>query len=249
MKNLKTIKWTLFIAFSLIFVTGCPDKKVKTPQCKTDKDCKKGHCLNGQCTECALDEHCGENEVCKEGKCADKEAKSCQTQSDCGDGQACKDGKCIKAECKTDEDCEEPKECQAGICVGPEDLKAQVGSTCAEVCTIDGIPFGYDMHTLLEESQNYLRKTVLACLEKAPKQCLLRIVGRTDNRGTNEYNLALGDRRARQIRKYLVRLGGEKNRMVVMPIGELEASATSDPGFSEDRKARFEWFESAMPAQ
>lgn len=44
--------------------------------------------------------------------------------------------------------------------------------------------------------------------------------GHCDERGTNEYNLALGDRRARSSKDYLVNLGIDPGRMSVMSYGE-----------------------------
>ncbi len=236
----------LLTALGLASACSDKDKKLETGMCKSDKDCKDGHCLKGQCVACIDDSHCPAGQSCQQGRCATKTA-GCKKQSDCKAGQACKDGTCIKAQCTKDADCPEPQECQGGLCVGPADMVAKKGSICTKSCDAGRIPFGYDAHTLLPDARTQLQNTLLPCLKKAPKNCLLRIVGRTDNRGTNEYNLALGDRRARQIKKYLTRLGVDKNRLVVMPIGELEANASSEPGFSKDREARFEWFESALP--
>ena len=46
------------------------------------------------------------------------------------------------------------------------------------------------------------------------------IEGNTDERGTNEYNMALGERRALNVEKYLVSLGIEKNRVRTVSFGE-----------------------------
>jgi len=246
--NTRAITLAFIVLGALTVTSACGDKnkKLKAGMCKNDKDCKGGHCLKGRCVACLDDSHCQEGQHCEAGQCVAKTA-GCTKQSDCAAGQACKGGLCVKAECTKDTDCPEPKECHQGLCIGPADTIAKKGSVCTTICDAGRIPFGYDAHTLLPDARQHLQSHLLPCLKRAPTQCLLRIVGRTDNRGTNEYNLALGDRRARQIRKYLMRLGVDKNRMVVMPIGELEANASSDPGFSKDREARFEWFESALP--
>ena len=46
------------------------------------------------------------------------------------------------------------------------------------------------------------------------------IEGNTDERGTNEYNMALGERRALNVEKYLISLGIEKNRVRTVSLGE-----------------------------
>lgn len=48
----------------------------------------------------------------------------------------------------------------------------------------------------------------------------INIEGHCDERGTNEYNLALGDRRARSAKNYLVNMGVDPSRMNVMSYGE-----------------------------
>jgi len=225
---------------------GDKDKKPKTPICKSDKDCPGARCANGKCVACVDDSHCQAGEACKAGKCVSNRRK-CSKMSDCAAGDRCnRAGECVKAQCQKDADCKEPKECQNGVCVGPADLNAGA-SICKKSCDAGRIPFGFNAHTLLTDATEHLKNKLLPCIKKAPAKCMLRIVGRTDNRGTNEYNLALADRRARQIHTYLVRLGIRKDRMVVMPIGRLEANASSEPGYSKDREARFEWFESALP--
>ena len=46
------------------------------------------------------------------------------------------------------------------------------------------------------------------------------IEGHCDERGTNEYNLALGDRRSRATRDYLINLGSDPSRMKTISYGE-----------------------------
>ena len=46
------------------------------------------------------------------------------------------------------------------------------------------------------------------------------IEGNTDERGTNEYNMALGERRALNVEKYLISLGIDKNRVRTVSLGE-----------------------------
>ena len=53
------------------------------------------------------------------------------------------------------------------------------------------------------------------------------VEGHADSRGTNEYNLALGERRANAVRDYLVSLGVSGDRMVVVSKGE-ESPTCSD---------------------
>ncbi len=55
---------------------------------------------------------------------------------------------------------------------------------------------------------------------KANPAVKIRIEGNCDPRGTNEYNMALGERRAISAQKYLVNLGVEESRMATISFGE-----------------------------
>lgn len=71
-------------------------------------------------------------------------------------------------------------------------------------------------------------------LKENPKVFLL-IEGHCDERGTNEYNLALGERRALSTRAYLANLGVEEHRMVTVTYGEEDPL---DPGHTEEAYAK-----------
>ncbi|MDZ7631765.1 MAG: OmpA family protein [Gemmatimonadaceae bacterium] len=70
----------------------------------------------------------------------------------------------------------------------------------------------------------------------------LRISGHTDARGSDEYNLALGLRRAASTRKYLSDRGIAVSRIDVVSFGEERpaASGDDDGAFSQNRRAEFE---------
>jgi peptidoglycan-associated lipoprotein len=70
---------------------------------------------------------------------------------------------------------------------------------------------------------------------KANPGMFLLIEGHCDERGTNEYNLALGERRALGTREFLAGLGVEAGRMVTVSYGEEDAI---DPGHTEEAWAR-----------
>lgn len=63
----------------------------------------------------------------------------------------------------------------------------------------------------------------------------IQVEGHCDERGTVEYNLALGERRATAARKYLIKLGVGKDRMSILSLGE---ERPADPGHSESAWAK-----------
>lgn len=68
---------------------------------------------------------------------------------------------------------------------------------------------------------------------KANRGRHVRAVGHCCERGTNEYNFALGERRAESIRAYLVALGVQAGRIHTLSKGEEEPAELADPGNEE----------------
>ena len=66
----------------------------------------------------------------------------------------------------------------------------------------------------------------------------LRLTGATDPNGTNEYNLALGERRAQAVKSYLVNLGIDASHISTMSMGEEEATGHDEGGWARDRHVR-----------
>ena len=78
--------------------------------------------------------------------------------------------------------------------------------------------FNYDESSLSDDARQQLTRTA-ALLETVP-QLQVTIEGHSDSRGTNEYNLALGQRRADTVRDYLASLGVAPARLRTISYGE-----------------------------
>ena len=78
--------------------------------------------------------------------------------------------------------------------------------------------FGYDAIDLNEAARAVLQKN-LQWLNRW-KSTKIMVEGHADSRGTNEYNLALGERRADAVRDYLVSLGLGNDRIQIVSKGE-----------------------------
>ncbi|HEY7141328.1 MAG TPA: peptidoglycan-associated lipoprotein Pal, partial [Methylomirabilota bacterium] len=76
---------------------------------------------------------------------------------------------------------------------------------------------------------------------KSNQSALLLIEGHADERGTNEYNLALGERRAKATRDYLVSVGIDAGRITVISYGEERPVCTekAEPCWAKNRRAHF----------
>jgi peptidoglycan-associated lipoprotein len=101
------------------------------------------------------------------------------------------------------------------------------------------LQFEFDRWELTPEARRTLED--LATAMKAYPNLRLAIEGHADERGTGEYNLALGSRRAQSARDYLVTLGIAPERLETISYGE---ERPVDPGHNElawalNRRAHF----------
>jgi peptidoglycan-associated lipoprotein len=97
----------------------------------------------------------------------------------------------------------------------------------------EDIYFEFDKSRLLPEAQDILRDKAQFLM--ANPDVLVIIEGHCDERGTNEYNMALGDRRASSAKSFLVDLGIAGQRLTTISYGE---EKPLDPGHSEEAWAK-----------
>lgn len=179
------------LVLAALAVTGCP-KKPDKGECKTSADCaaQEGYgkvCVEGRCQECSADADCKDGFVCRTNKCVPK--PQCGADADCPTGQLCQGERCVP----------NPEASKPVEPVAPA-----VPTECADAGSFT-IRFGFDQATLNAQAQDSLQK-LAECLKRAPAK-KVTIAGHADERGTTQYNVALGDRRAAAARKYLSDLG------------------------------------------
>jgi peptidoglycan-associated lipoprotein len=97
----------------------------------------------------------------------------------------------------------------------------------------DRVYFDTDQYTLRDDARGVLDRQA-AWLQRYP-QVMVRIEGNADERGTREYNLALGARRAESIRAYLASRGVAGGRVTTISYGK---ERPIDGGSGEDAWAR-----------
>ena len=97
----------------------------------------------------------------------------------------------------------------------------------------EDIHFEFDSIVLSAQAQEILRKKA-QWLKENPRVSVT-IEGHCDNRGTNEYNLALGDRRAYSAKMFLIDLGIAESRLQTLSFGE---ERPLDPGETEEAWAK-----------
>lgn len=245
--------WVAAVA-ALALLTACPDKKADDTKCKGDADCPAGlRCVNQQCLACGDDSHCAEGEICQSGACVADPAPACTTDDECPAGQACIDGKCgpcvsndqcgpggtcnagecerAKA-CTEDTDCADDEDCIDGLC-----LKPWAGADPGLSCELTTVYFDFDQAAIRDDAREVLAANA-ECVRQAPANRVVNIEGHTDQEGTEEYNIALSERRARAVADYLARLGLDPARFQVIAKGEGEPSGA---GEEQDRRVEFQW--------
>jgi peptidoglycan-associated lipoprotein len=111
----------------------------------------------------------------------------------------------------------------------------------AEIPTIelDRIQFAFDQASLSPEARDALAANAIVL--KTNPELKANIEGHCDNRGSDEYNLALGERRALAAREYLVSLGVSAERLQVISYGEERPAdaANTETAWAKNRRAEF----------
>lgn len=119
-----------------------------------------------------------------------------------------------------------------------KDAAAKAAAMLKEL-QIPDIRFDYDKYNLKPEAQEILKKGAAAYLKY--RDYKLVVEGHCDERGTVEYNLALGEKRAMEAAKYLVDLGIEKDRVKTISYGKEMPldKGSNEEAWAKNRRARF----------
>jgi peptidoglycan-associated lipoprotein len=101
------------------------------------------------------------------------------------------------------------------------------------------IHFDYDRFSIRPEDRKILADK--ASFLNANPNVKIRVEGHADERGTTEYNLALGERRANAAKEYLVFLGINAGRITTVSYGEEKPldPALTEEAYAQNRRAHF----------
>lgn len=233
-------------------LAACPSTY---PNCKSDENCKEHGelCVQGQCVECSGDANCKTGFTCQGNKCIPK--PECDSDATCGKGKKCTSGKCVVHECEKDgecgagkcqnnrclpagcketADCTGNQECKEGQCIEP----SASDNDPANACKMDPIRFGFNEHSLPPEARSQL-DALADCIKK--KNLKLNVEGHADERGTEEYNLQLSNRRAAAVKRYLVDLGVKADKLASIGFGENRPveNGSTEAAWTANRRVEF----------
>jgi len=102
------------------------------------------------------------------------------------------------------------------------------------------IYFDLDESALADESQASVEAKAPVLLRHANMR--IRITGHADSQGSDEYNLALGLRRAAEVKRYLAALGIDESRIEIVTMGEERPAVEgrTEEAYALNRRAEFE---------
>jgi len=98
---------------------------------------------------------------------------------------------------------------------------------------LSNIYFAFDDFSLDEQAKKTLVENAAWIMNNIQKK--ITIEGHCDERGTEEYNIALGERRANSAKRYLINLGVSTDQLSTISYGE---ERPADPGHSEEAWAK-----------
>jgi peptidoglycan-associated lipoprotein len=93
---------------------------------------------------------------------------------------------------------------------------------------LDTVYFDYDRAEIRTDARNSLQGNASVILEKKWPEVVLE--GHCDERGSEEYNLALGERRANSVKRYLMNMGVAGSKITTVSYGE---ARPAKPGHAE----------------
>lgn len=215
-----------FAGSLLLSLAGCGPEY---PSCDQDEDCHEAeYCVNGTCQQCRGDADCPAGQSCASGRCEAIDGY-CDAAHACPDGQECVENRC-RAATATDASCAAVtcpvgSRCENGTCVDE--------TPAAPVCTLEPIYFEYDSDSLDEADRRGLQAASRCIGQLRPGN--VHATGHADERGTEEYNLALSERRAQAVVRYLRGLGVALD-MSASGMGEEMATGADEAGWLRDRR-------------
>lgn len=120
----------------------------------------------------------------------------------------------------------------------PNTSAVRISPEIAKACGIKepDAYFAFDSANLRAEDVQALSQ-VASCFRAGPLQGkTLRVVGHTDPRGGDDYNMTLGQNRADAVSSYVVSKGLDKAKAQASTRGEMDAAGTDEPTWAKDRR-------------
>lgn len=147
----------------------------------------------------------------------------------------------VAAPAKAEAKAESAKPVETAASLDPTGAK-QAAKAAAPVAdsSLETVYFDFDKSDLRQDARNVLSKNAEVLL-KAKPNAKIQIEGHCDERGSSEYNLALGDRRAKSSLQYLITLGVKADRLSTISYGKEKPAVqgNDEAAWAKNRRAEF----------
>ncbi len=122
----------------------------------------------------------------------------------------------------------------------PKPAEIQPAKAAAETAVFATVYFDFDSSDLRQDTRDVLSKNA-EILMKSKAATKIKIEGHCDERGSAEYNLALGERRAKSVQQYLITLGVQPDHLSVISYGKEKPAVqgTGEAVWAKNRRAEF----------
>lgn len=129
---------------------------------------------------------------------------------------------------------------EAPVAEAPKAVESQPVKASAAAVALETVYFDFDKSDLRQDARDVLYKNAELLLKVQP-DAKVKIEGNCDERGSAEYNLALGERRAKSAMQYLVTLGVKADRVSIISYGKEKPAVDGhdEAAWAKNRRAEF----------
>ena len=205
------------------------------PNCETDEHCESRNevCVDKMCRACRTDDHCNAVDpcmACSGSNVCERRVGCCQSDLDCPDGRCWRSGDSVGScggECQENDHCPQGQRCAGQRCVPDractDDAGCGAGERCVDgqcsegACELQTVQFDFNEFTIRLDQEEVLAQNA-QCMKQ--RMVPFRVEGHCDDRGSDEYNLALGQRRAGAVARQYKALGVDKKLVNTISYGE-----------------------------
>ena len=133
-----------------------------------------------------------------------------------------------------------PADSDMDMVVGRRNAENSANASVTTVSPFETVYFDFDKSDLRQDSRDVLSKNAESILKSYPA-AKIQIEGHCDERGSAEYNLALGERRAKSAQKYLTTLNVKAENLSIISYGKEKAAVNGndEAAWAKNRRAEF----------
>lgn len=242
------------LSLGLLLLAGLSACAPKYPNCNKDSQCAKHNqvCVDKICRDCSDSSQCNKVDpcmACSAGYVCTRSPGCCKSDLDCPGGRCWKTGGAATGQCggacQDDSHCPAGQKCSGGACVPSAECSSDAGcptgqkcvnGECTTGCNIQNVLFDFNESSVRLDQESIVSGNA-TCMKEAGRA--YRVEGHCDDRGSDEYNLALGQRRAGSVARAYKRLGIADSSISVISYGEERPACTdqTETCWSQNRRA------------